>query len=42
MSSGNRDAPRPADPMACAILTVFAVAFTAMSKYIRNAGAFYS
>ena len=24
------------------ILTVFAVAFTAMSKYIRNAGAFYS
>jgi amino acid transporter len=28
--------------IAGAILTVFAVAFTAMSKYIRNAGAFYS
>ena len=28
--------------IAGAILTVFAVAFTAMSKYIHNAGAFYS
>ena len=28
--------------IAGAILTVFAVAFTTMSKYIHNAGAFYS